>query len=155
MKKAPDFSLPDQDGTIRNLSDYRGKWVVLYFYPKDDTPGCTTEACNFRDQRDEIEASTGAVVVGVSKDTVESHKKFALKHRLNFTLLSDTDHKVIEAYGSWKERKFMGKEFMGTMRNTFVIDPDGNIAKEYKGVDPRSHADQIMEDLSQLQSVSA
>ena len=150
MKKAADFSLLDQDGNTKSLSDYRGKWVVLYFYPKDDTPGCTTEACNFRDERDEIEKQSGAVVVGVSKDSVESHKKFALKHHLNFTLLSDPEHKVIEAYDSWKERKFMGKEFMGTMRNTFLIDPGGNIAKEYRGVDPRSHADQILDDLKQL-----
>ncbi len=155
MIKAADFSLPDQDGNVRSLSDYKGKWLVLYFYPKDDTPGCTTEACNFRDQRDEIEARSGAVVVGVSKDSVESHKKFASKHHLNFTLLSDPDHKVIEAYESWKERKFMGKEFMGTLRNTFIIDPEGNIAKRYEGVDPRSHADQIIEDLSRLQAVSA
>ena len=154
MTKAADFSLQDQDGKIRQLSDFSGKWLVLYFYPKDDTPGCTTEACNFRDERADIE-NVGAVVVGVSKDSVESHKKFALKHRLNFTLLSDPDHQVIEAYGSWTNRKFMGKSFMGTMRNTFLIDPKGYIVKEYKGVDPKSHADQIIADLRELQKVNA
>jgi peroxiredoxin Q/BCP len=154
MTKAADFSLKDQDGKIRQLSDFSGNWLVLYFYPKDDTPGCTTEACNFRDEREDIE-NAGAVVVGISKDSVESHKKFALKHRLNFPLLSDPDHQVIEAYGSWTNRKFMGKEFMGTMRNTFLIDPEGYIVKEYKGVDPKSHADQIIVDLRELQKVNA
>ena len=150
MKQATDFSLKDQDGETRSLNDYRGKWLVLYFYPKDNTPGCTTEACNFRDVRDEIEQLSGAKVVGVSKDSVESHKKFALKHHLNFTLLSDPDHKVIEAYDSWKERKLMGKVLVGTVRNTFLIDPDGQIAKQYIGVNPINHAEQILADLKQL-----
>ena len=151
MKQAPDFNLLDQDGVYRSLNDYSGKWVVLYFYPKDNTPGCTTEACNFRDERDEIEDKSGAAVVGISKDSVESHKKFVSRHHLNFTLLSDPDHKVIEAYDSWGKHKFLGKEFTGTLRNTFIINPSGKIVKEYLGVNPKSHAKQILEDLQQLQ----
>lgn len=151
MKPAPDFRLADQDGTMRSLQDYRGKWVVLYFYPKDDTPGCTTEACNFRDERDAIAELGNAEVIGISKDTVKSHKKFAEKHNLNFTLLSDPEHAVIEAFGSWGPKKFMGREFLGVHRDTYLIDPDGNIAKEYKGVDPKKHAAEIIHDLQELQ----
>jgi thioredoxin-dependent peroxiredoxin len=154
MKQAPNFSLPDQTGTVRNLSDYAGKWLVLYFYPKDNTPGCTTEACTFRDERDAIAELGNAGVVGVSKDSVASHKKFASEQHLNFTLLSDPDHKVIEAYGSWKPKKFMGREYLGTERNTFIINPDGHIAKEYRGVDPKTHAAQIITDLDALQHES-
>ena len=152
MKQAPDFSLPDQDGNVKTLADYAGKWLVLYFYPKDDTPGCTTEACSFRDERDAIAEFGNAEVVGVSKDSVRSHKKFADEHHLNFILLSDTDHAVIEAYDSWKPKKFMGKEFLGTERNTFIISPDGRIAKEYRGVDPKTHASAIIADLKALQT---
>lgn len=152
MKKAPDFSLKDQDGNVRSLKDYAGKWLVLYFYPKDNTPGCTKEACNFRDGRDDIEDLGNVEVVGVSKDSVESHKKFSEKYHLNFTLLSDPEHEVISAFDSWKPKKFMGKEFMGVERNTFVIDPEGNIAKQYLGVDPNDHAQQIISDLKQLRS---
>ncbi len=148
---AADFDLLDQDGVSHKLSDYRGKWLVLYFYPKDDTPGCTAEACSFRDERSDIIDQTGAVVVGVSKDSVASHKKFSDKYHLNFTLLSDPDHQVIEAYHSWKPKKFMGKEFMGINRNTFIIDPQGNIAKEYLGVNPKNHAQEIIKDLKELQ----
>jgi len=148
-KQAPDFSLPDQDSNIKTLADYAGKWLVLYFYPKDNTPGCTTEACNFRDARDDIAAL--AEVVGVSKDSVRSHKKFVDEHHLNFTLLSDPEHKTIEAYDSWKPKKFMGREYIGTERNTFIIDPEGKIAKEYHGVDPATHATQIIADLKELQ----
>lgn len=150
MKKAPDFSLPDQDGVLRSLADYAGTWLVLYFYPKDDTPGCTTEACEFRDARDII-AEHGAKVVGVSKDSVKSHKKFADKHSLNFTLLSDPDHTVIEAYGAWGLKKFMGREFTGTKRMTFIISPTGEIVREYPNVTPKEHAAQILLDLTQLQ----
>lgn len=152
MKKAPDFSLKDQDGNTKSLKDYAGRWLVLYFYPKDNTPGCTKEACNFRDGRDDIESLGNAEVVGVSKDSVESHKKFSEKYHLNFTLLSDPDHMIISAYDSWKPKKFMGKEFMGIERNTFIIDPQGNIAKQYLGVDPNEHANQIISDLRQLQA---
>lgn len=152
MKQAPDFSLPDQDGNVRTLADYAGKWLILYFYPKDNTPGCTTEACSFRDERDAIAEFGGAEVVGVSKDSVRSHKKFIADHGLNFTLLSDTEHKTIEAYGSWKPKKFMGREYMGTERNTFIVSPDGKIAKEYRGVDPKTHAAEIIADLRELQA---
>jgi len=141
---APDFSLPDQDDVVRSLSDYAGKWVVLYFYPMDDTPGCTTEACTFRDERDAIADLSGAEVIGISKDSVASHKAFVEKHHLNFTLLSNTDHAVIEAYQSWKPT--------GTERNTFIISPDGLVAKEYLGVDPKTHAAQIITDLKALQN---
>jgi thioredoxin-dependent peroxiredoxin len=150
MKQAQDFSLPDQDGNIHSLAEYRGKWLVLYFYPKDDTPGCTKEACNFRDARSDIEKL--AAVVGISKDSVASHKKFSDKYHLNFTLLSDPNHEVIEAYDSWKPKKFMGREYIGTSRNTFVINPDGNVVKEYIGVDPKEHALQIIADLEALQT---
>jgi peroxiredoxin Q/BCP len=152
MEQAPDFSLSDQDGTVRSLADYAGKWLVLYFYPKDDTPGCTTEACTFRDERDAIAEFGNATVIGISKDSVRSHKKFAEKYGLNFTLLSDTDHAVIEAYDSWKPKKFMGREYIGTERNTFIISPTGQIAREYRGVDPKTHATQIIADLKTLQS---
>ena len=151
-KPAPDFRLPDQDGVDRSLTDYSGKWLVLYFYPKDDTPGCTTEACTFRDERDAIADLGSAEVVGVSKDTVRSHKKFIEKHHLNFTLLSDPEHTMIEAYDSWKPKKFMGREYMGTERNTFIVAPDGTVAKAYIGVDPKTHAAQIIADLKALRA---
>lgn len=152
MKHAPDFSLPDQDGTVHTLGDYAGKWLVLYFYPKDNTSGCTAEACSFRDERDAIAEFGNAEVVGVSKDSVRSHKKFAADHRLNFTLLSDPEHKTIEAYGSWKPKKFMGREYLGTHRDTLIISPDGKIVREYRGVDPKTHAGQIITDLQALQA---
>ena len=152
MKKAPDFQLQDQDGISRTLADYRGKWVVLYFYPKDDTPGCTTEACNFRDERESIAALGNCEVIGISKDSVKSHKKFAEKYGLNFTILSDESHEVIEAYGAWKLKKFMGREYMGIERSTVIIDPDGNIVKEYPKVDPKEHAVEIIHALQALQA---
>ncbi len=148
---APDFSLPDQTGTMRSLKDYAGQWVVLYFYPKDSTPGCTTEACNFRDARDSIAELGNAVVIGVSKDSVKSHAKFAEKHKLNFTLLSDESHEMIEAYGSWGVKKFMGREYEGIKRNTYIINPNGMIVKEYEGVNPAKHAAEIIKDLQELQ----
>jgi peroxiredoxin Q/BCP len=151
MKTAPDFSLQDQNGKTHELKDYSGKWLVLYFYPKDSTPGCTTEACNFRDERDVIAEYGGAEVIGISKDSVASHKKFTEKHSLNFTLLSDETHKVIEAYGAWGKKKFMGREFEGIFRNTYIIDPKGNIVKEYLGVNPKNHAVEIINDLKELQ----
>jgi peroxiredoxin Q/BCP len=151
MKQAPDFSLQDQDGKTVSLADYAGKWLVLYFYPKDDTPGCTTEACTFRDEREAIAEFGNAEIIGISKDSVQSHKKFTDKHHLNFTLLSDPDHSTAEAYDSWKLKKFMGREYMGMERNTFIVDPTGKIAKEYRGVDPKVHAAQIIVDLKSLQ----
>lgn len=155
MKPAPNFSLPDQNSKIWTLADYAGKWLVLYFYPKDDTPGCTTEACSFRDEREAIGLLGNAEVVGVSKDSVASHKKFMEKYGLNFTLLSDPEHTTIEAYGSWKPKKFMGRDYIGTQRNTFIISPDGMIVKEYIGVDPKTHAAQIIADLQTLQASHA
>lgn len=149
--QAPDFALPDQNGHLHNLRDYAGRWLVLYFYPKDDTPGCTREACNFRDEREAIAAFGNAAVVGISKDTVRAHQKFAQKYDLNFTLLSDPDHTAIGAYGSWVLKKFMGREYIGTNRDTFIIAPDGHIAREYRGVDPKKHAAEIIADLQQLQ----
>jgi peroxiredoxin Q/BCP len=151
-RQAPDFSLPDQDGNVKTLSDYSGKWLVLYFYPKDDTAGCTTEACKFRDERDVIAELGGADIVGVSKDSIASHKKFAEKNRLNFTLLSDPTHAMIEAYDSWKPLRFAGHSHLGIQRNTFILNPEGQIAKAYIGVNPSDHAVQIIHDLKALQS---
>jgi peroxiredoxin Q/BCP len=152
MKHAPDFSLPDQNGTIHNLTDYAGKWLMLYFYPQDDTEGCTKEACSFRDERSAIAEFGNAEVVGISKDSVASHKRFVEKYNLDFTLLSDPDHTVIEAYDSWNKKKMFGREFIGTLRNTFLINPDGMIVKEYLGVNPKTHATEIIQDLKVLQN---
>ncbi|MCX6727609.1 MAG: thioredoxin-dependent thiol peroxidase [Candidatus Saccharibacteria bacterium] len=149
--KALEFSLPDQNGTIRSLADYKGQWLVLYFYPKDNTPGCTKEACNFRDARDQIASLGNSVVVGVSKDTPSSHLKFIEKHNLNFTLLSDESGDMITAYKSWGQKKFMGKTYQGILRNTFIISPAGEIVREYLGVNPVTHAAQIITDLQELQ----
>lgn len=149
--KAPDFSLQDQFDNTQSLKDYAGKWVVLYFYPKDGTPGCTTEACSFRDEFKEIEKA-GAIVLGVSKDSVKSHAKFAEKYNLNFPLLADTDLKVMKAYGAYGPKKFMGREYEGTIRKTFLIDPKGEVVKEYPKVTPKDHAVQIIKDLSELQN---
>ena len=149
MRKAPSFNLPDQDGKYHSLDEYNGKWLILYFYPKDDTLGCTKEACSFRDKR-EVLVKRGAAVVGISKDSVESHQNFAKKHQLNFTLLSDPDHKVIESYGSWGMKNFMGKEYEGISRNTFLINPEGEIVKEYKDVNPLTHTREILKDLDKI-----
>ncbi len=149
--KAFDFNLPDQNGNLHNLSGYRGKWVILYFYPKDDTPGCTKEACNFRDNVNEFE-KMGAVIIGVSKDSVASHKKFADKYNLNFILLSDPEHNVIEEYGSWIKQKFMGKEYYGTSRDTYIINPEGNIVKTYKKINPLTSVKEILSGLEGLKS---
>lgn len=151
-RPAPDFNLVDQTGTQRSLQDYAGKWLVLYFYPKDNTPGCTEEACNFRDVRDSIAALGNAEVVGISRDSVRSHAKFAEKHKLNLTLLSDPDAQAIKAYNAWGERKLFGRLFLGILRNTYIIDPNGQIVKEYLGVDPAKHATEIIHDLQTLQS---
>ena len=151
MHHAPDFSLPDQDGIARSLSDYRGQWMVLYFYPKDNTPGCVMEACEFRDEHAIISQFGNASIIGISKDSVRSHKKFATEHHLNFPLLSDVDHKVLEAYGAWKSKKFMGRSYMGVERTTFIVSPTGKIVKTYKNVVPKGHAAEIIQDLQQLQ----
>ncbi len=151
MRPAPPFSLPDQDGTLTKLEDFAGQWIVLYFYPKDDTPGCTTEACSFRDEYEFIKEH-GAVVLGISKDSVKSHQKFAQKYHLNFPLLSDEHIEAIKTYGVWGERSMYGKTFMGVIRSTFIIDPQGQIVKEYPKVTPKDHAVQIVKDLRELQS---
>ena len=149
--KAPDFSLPDQRGTIRTLEEFRGKWVVIYFYPKDDTPGCTLEACSFRDAESAIAEFGNAVVIGVSKDSVKSHNRFATKHNLNFILLSDESTKMIDAYGAWQEKSMFGKKYMGIQRMTILIDPKGDIVKTYPKVNPKDHAAEIIKDLKSLQ----
>lgn len=146
--KAADFSLSDQDGERKTLADFAGKWLVLYFYPKDDTPGCTVEACSLRDANDEL-TELGAQVVGVSKDDGDSHRKFKAKHKLNFTLLSDPTGETIEAYGAWGPKMF-GK--LGIQRKTFIINPTGEIVKTYGRVTPEGHGDQVIADLKQLLS---
>ena len=145
--RAPDFTLPDTQGNLVTLSDLKGKRVVLYFYPRDNTPGCIKEACGFRDAYDEYQAQN-IIVFGVSTDDAKSHEKFTTKHNLPFPLLTDADGKVGELYDSYGLNKFMGKEFMGVIRNTFVISPDGTIEQIYKKVKPENHATQILEDLA-------
>lgn len=150
--KAPEFTLPDQNGKLHSLKDYGGKWLVLYFYPKDGTPGCTTEACEFRDARELIAEYGNAVVVGVSKDSVKNHQKFSEKHGLNFTILSDESADTIKAYNAWGKRSMFGKVYAGIIRSTYIIDPSGNIVKEYPKVNPVGHAQQIIKDLKNLQA---
>lgn len=145
--KAPDFSLSDETGKAYSLKDFAGKWLVLYFYPADDTPGCTIEACSLRDARDDI-AALGAEVVGISKDDAAAHEKFKAKHSLNFTLLTDPEKEVINAYGAWGMKQF-GRE--GTLRKTFIIDPAGNVVKVYGRVTPLGHGKQVIEQLKVLQ----
>lgn len=145
---APNFSLTDDSGATHTLSEYKGKWIVLYFYPKDDTPGCTVEACSLRDARDDI-AAAGAEIIGISKDDISSHEKFKAKHSLNFTLLSDPDRIVIDAYGAWGKKMF-GQE--GILRRTFIINPEGTVMKVYGRVTPLGHGEQVLEDLKTLQS---
>lgn len=146
---AQDFEGIDQDGKSHKLSTYLGKWVVLYFYPRDNTPGCTKEACNFRDSYHKLQ-NMGVVVLGVSRDSEESHKKFAAKHNLNFPILADPDRNIIEAYGAWGVKKFMGREFEGIRRITYLINPKGQIAKVYEKVNTLKHADEIVQDLKNL-----
>ena len=146
---APGFSLLDEAGSLHTLADYKGKWLVLYFYPKDDTPGCTIEACSLRDARDEI-ASLGAEVLGVSRDDAASHERFKAKHTLNFTLMSDPDKKVIEAYGAWGKKMF-GQE--GALRKTFIINPEGMVVRAYGRVTPLGHGEQIIAELKRLKGV--
>ena len=147
--KAIDFNLADENGVFHKLSDYTGKWVVLYFYPKDNTPGCTKEACNFRDTLAELK-KYGVEILGVSKDSVASHRKFADKYHLNFTILSDESKETIKSYQAWGMKKFMGKEFEGTIRKSYLIDKTGNIAKVYEKVDPTKHAAEILNDIKIL-----
>ncbi len=141
--KAPDFSLPTADGRTVSLKDFRGKKVVLYFYPKDDTPGCTKEACSFRDNITHL-ARKNAVVVGVSVDSPESHQKFAGKYELPFALLSDSGKEVVRAYGVWKQKNLYGRKYMGTERTTFVIDEKGTITHRFDKVKVDGHTDEIL-----------
>lgn len=141
--KAPDFTLMDEEGVTRSLSDYLGKAVVLYFYPKDDTPGCTKEACSFRDDYS-IYRQAGVVVLGVSPDAVKSHLKFKEKYQLPFTLLADVDHKVCELYGVWGRKKYMGREYDGVFRTTYLIGPDGMIKKVFPNVKPDGHSAEVL-----------
>ncbi|HEY0965687.1 MAG TPA: peroxiredoxin [Candidatus Saccharimonadales bacterium] len=149
--EAPDFSLQGVDGKTHTLADYKGKWLVLYFYPKDDTPGCTTEACSFRDARDEL-TQLGAEVVGISKDEPNSHEKFKTKYNLNFTLLSDPEGKTINEYGAWGKKMF-GRE--GILRKTFIIDPEGMVRKVYGRATPLGHGEQVTAELKKLQSADS
>jgi peroxiredoxin Q/BCP len=144
---APDFGLTTDDGRRIRLSDFRGQPVVLYFYPKDDTPGCTTQACELRDEYAEFR-ERGAVVLGVSPDDETSHTKFKAKYSLPFTLLADPGHEVSELYGVWGEREYRGKKYMGINRSTFVIDADGRVAKAFYGVKPQGHAEKVLASLS-------
>lgn len=146
-QKAPAFSLKDQDGKTVKLSDFKGQQVVLYFYPKDNTPGCTTEACDFRDEASALKKA-GAVVLGVSMDSEASHQKFIQKHGLNFPLLVDADHAVAEKYGAWGEKKMYGKAFMGLIRSTFLIGGDGKLKKVWPKVKVEGHVKEVLEALS-------
>jgi len=140
---APDFNLEDENGVSRKLSDFLGKPVVLYFYPKDDTPGCTTEACEFRDDYSVYE-SAGVVILGISPDTSKSHQKFKKKYNLPFTILADVDHAVCELYGVWGEKNMYGKKYFGVLRTTFVIDQNGKIKEIFEKVTPKGHSTQVL-----------
>ena len=150
-QEAPDFTLPDQDGNEVKLSDLRGAPVVLYFFPKADTPGCTAQACGVRDHRNDYESS-GARVVGVSPDTVTAQRKFAGKYGLDFTLLADENHEVADLYGVWGEKKMYGKTYLGVTRATFLIDPEGKVVKVFPKVSPKTHDEVVLEALGQLAS---
>lgn len=150
-QKAPAFKLPDQDGNLRQLKDYAGQWLLIYFYPKDDTPGCTTEACSIRDNLPKFKKGKAAIV-GVSVDSVKSHNKFVNKYKLPFTLLADEDKEVVEKYGTWAEKSMYGRKYMGTLRTSFLIDPAGKIAKIYEKVKPAIHAEEVLKDLASLAS---
>jgi peroxiredoxin Q/BCP len=146
---APEFTLQDENGLKHSLSDYRGKPLILYFYPKDDTPGCTTEACNFRDDYSKYQDAQ-VVILGLSPDTPRSHKKFKAKYDLPFTLLADEDHAVCDLYGTWGPKKYMGKSYEGVFRTTFLIDSQGYIRKVFENVKPAEHSSEVLEALRQL-----
>jgi thioredoxin-dependent peroxiredoxin len=148
-KKAPAFSLKNQAGETVKLADFAGKYVVLYFYPKDDTPGCTKEACSFRDEHSKL-LKAGAVVLGVSPDDEKAHTKFITKYKLPFTLLADTEHAVAEKYGAWGEKNMYGKKYMGIVRSTFLIGPDGKVAKAWPKVKPEGHGEEVLEAIKAL-----
>lgn len=140
--EAPDFSLQATDGKTVTLADFKGKNVVLYFYPRDMTPGCTTEACDFRDQNEKFK-EIGTVVIGISPDPIEKHQKFTKKHNLPFTLLADTEHETAKAYGAWQLKKTFGNEYWGIIRSTFVIDKDGKIVKVWSKVKVKDHVQEV------------
>ncbi|WP_048600707.1 thioredoxin-dependent thiol peroxidase [Rubeoparvulum massiliense] len=150
-EQVPDLVLPASDGTMVSLKQYAGKYVVLYFYPKDMTPGCTTEACEFRDMTSQYEA-LNAMIVGVSPDPLKSHEKFIQKHELPFLLLSDEEHALAEAFGVWKLKKMYGREYMGIERSTFIIDPEGKLLKEWRKVKVKGHVEDVLNILKALQS---
>ncbi len=145
---APDFSAPDQHGHVVSLKDKSDRWLVLYFYPKDNTPGCTTEAQDFSEYAAQFN-QLGADIIGVSPDSEQSHCKFIAKHDLSIQLLSDPEHRVIEAYGAWRLKKFMGKEYMGVVRSTFLISPDGKIAQVWDKVRVKAHVEKVLQELKQ------
>jgi thioredoxin-dependent peroxiredoxin len=147
--KAPAFTLPDQNGEKVRLSDFTGQWLILYFYPRADTPGCTTQACGVHDRGADY-AAAGARVIGVSPDPVEAVAKFAAKFDLDFTLLADADHAVAEAYGTWVEKSMYGKKYMGVQRATFLIDAEGKIAEVFPKVSPKTHDDVVLKALADL-----
>ncbi len=148
-KKAPAFTLKDSDGNKVSLKNFNGKWLVLYFYPKDNTPGCTTEAIDFSCAADKFQKA-GAAIIGISPDSEQSHQKFIAKHELGFTLLSDPEHKVIEKYGAWQLKKNYGKEYYGVVRSTFLIDPQGKIKKVWPKVKVKGHIDDVLNTLEEL-----
>ena len=147
-QKAPDFQLSNQDGNIVQLSDFQGQWLLIYFYPKDDTPGCTKEACSMRDHRSVFKKNK-INVLGISVDSEQSHLKFRAKYDLNFDLLADTKKEVVKKYGVWGKKKFMGKEYDGTRRQSALIDPQGKIAQIYEKVKPDLHAEEVLNDVKQ------
>jgi len=147
--KAPAFSLPTDDGSTVALKDLKGKKVILYFYPKDDTSGCTTEACEFRDSWKSVQKA-GAVVLGVSPDPVTAHLKFRKKYSLPFPLLADTDHAVAEAYGAWGEKSMYGRKYFGILRSTFIIDGGGKVVKVFEKVKPKGHAGEVLAALEEV-----
>ncbi len=148
-EKAPDFTAPDQNGNLVSLSDWRSHWLILYFYPKDDTPGCTVEAKDFSAYSQEF-SNLGAKIVGVSPDSEKSHCKFIEKHNLTIQLLSDPEHQICEAYRVWQLKKFMGKEYMGVVRSTFLINPDGKLAYVWSNVKTKGHAQAVLAKLQEL-----
>lgn len=151
--KVPAFTLKDQNDTERSLKEFEGKWLIIYFYPKDDTPGCTKEACAIAEIYADFE-KLGVTVLGVSKDTPRSHKRFAEKFNLPFTLLSDPSTEMIQAYGAWGEKSMYGRKYMGTLRVSYLVDPKGKVAKVYPDVDPANHALELLKDIQTLKNNS-
>ena len=147
--KAKNFSLPASNGNVVSLEDFKGKNVIVYFYPKDNTPGCTTEACSFRDSFEEFQSSE-TIILGISKDSIKKHNGFIEKHNLPFLLLSDEDGKVCEDYGVWQLKKMTGKEYMGIVRSTFLIDKDGNLVKEWRAVKVNGHIEEVLEFVKEM-----